>query len=71
MPTAPKADPPQCDVPGCGHLADHMTDSTEIDVQKPGRKALPKVNVCKNHENWPFSDDAREWSNRSASYKQR
>jgi hypothetical protein len=68
---APKADPAKCDVPGCGILAVTMTDGTEEDAQKLGRKALPKLNVCGRHDNWPFSDDAKAFAQQSASYKTR
>jgi hypothetical protein len=53
----PKADPPGCDVPGCGNRATHSTDGSEKDSQD--RKALANINVCDHHENWPFSEDAR------------
>lgn len=69
---APKADPAKCDVPGCGCNAAAMTDGTEEDVQKKlGRKALPKINVCAPHSNWPFSDDAKKFALESAAYKAR
>jgi hypothetical protein len=59
---APKADPPRCDVPGCGNLATHGTDGNEKDSQGLDRKALPNINVCDHHENWPFSDDAQQFA---------
>lgn len=58
----PKADPPICDVPGCGTLATHGTDGAEKDVQGLGRKAVANINVCDHHENWPFSDDAKHFA---------
>lgn len=71
MATTPKADPAKCDVPGCGMLAATMTDGTEEDVQKLGRKPLSKLNVCGGHSNWPFSEDARTFASTSTSYKGR
>jgi hypothetical protein len=75
MAQAPKADPPLCDVPGCGALAETMTDGTEQDthvrrVGKDGegtneplnRKAVPSLNICATHHNWPFSDDAKAFA---------
>ncbi len=59
---APKADPARCDTPGCGMVADRCTDGSETDVQALGRKALPNINTCPRHENWPFSDDALAFS---------
>lgn len=58
----PKADPPTCDVPGCGSLATQGTDGTEKDAQNLGRKAVPNLNVCDHHENWPFSQDAKQFA---------
>lgn len=57
--TKPKADPAKCDVEGCGHPAAFGTDGSEKDSQGLGRKAVPSLNVCDHHENWPHSDDAR------------
>ena len=57
---APKADPPRCDVFGCGHFAEKMTDGTEVD--RLGRPALKNVNVCSHHENWPHSEDAQAFA---------
>lgn len=64
MANAPKADPVTCDVPGCGNPANHCTDGTEEDLQakdrpelKP-RPAIPNINVCPRHINWPHSRDA-------------
>jgi hypothetical protein len=68
---APKADPARCDIYGCGHLADMCTDGSEVDSQGAGRKALPNLNVCARHENWPFSEDARTFAQTSDSYKNR
>lgn len=74
----PKAAAPNCDVPGCGKKAVHCTDGTEKDeattlVTVPGeedmvrrkpldRPALPNINHCHHHRNWPHSDDARAWA---------
>lgn len=58
----PKADPVPCDVYGCGKFATHSTDGTEKDVQGLGRKAIPNLNVCDHHSNWPHSDDARTFA---------
>lgn len=69
---APKADDPKCDVPGCGTLAKMMTDGSEKDSTGLGRKALAKINVCLPlHENWPHSEDARNWAQTSDSFKKR
>lgn len=35
------------------------TDGTEEDVQGLGRPALPNINVCGHHTNWPHSLDAQ------------
>jgi hypothetical protein len=65
---APKADPAKCDVLGCGKLATTCTDGSEEDKHpRPSpdgtkRKALPNINICDHHENWPFSEDARAWA---------
>jgi hypothetical protein len=67
----PKADPPRCDVPGCGIVADRCTDGSEPDVQGLGRKPLSFINTCPHHENWPFSDDAQKFALESAAYKAR
>lgn len=58
----PKADPVMCDLYGCGRLATHCTDGTEEDSQGLDRKALPNLNVCNHHLNWPHSDDARQFA---------
>jgi hypothetical protein len=65
---APKADPAPCDAPGCGHIATLYTDGTEEDSQakarpelKP-RPAIPRINVCDRHENWPHSNDAQAFA---------
>jgi hypothetical protein len=55
---APKADPPKCDVPGCGLLAVACSDGSEVDAQELGRKSIPNINHCERHANWPFSHDA-------------
>lgn len=57
---APKADPPKCDTPGCGSLAEKMTDGTEVD--RFGRPAIKNINVCGHHENWPHSEDAQAFA---------
>ena len=57
----PKADRPRCDTPGCGVFASIGTKGDEKDIQGLGRKALPNLNVCPHHENWPFSEDAQRW----------
>jgi hypothetical protein len=57
---APKADPPNCDVDGCGARAATMTDGTEKDAQD--RKAIPWLNVCEHHCGWPFSEDAKSFT---------
>jgi hypothetical protein len=67
---APKADPVKCDLLGCGHLAHHCTDGTEKDSTGLGRKAVPNINVCLHHENYPFSEDAQRFA-QSDQYKQR
>jgi hypothetical protein len=55
----PKADPPRCDVPGCGMFAVKSTDGTEVDVQDLDRPAEVGINVCERHDNWPHSTDAK------------
>jgi len=62
----PKADPVRCDVPGCGMLAETSFDGTEEDVQGLGRPALPNLNICGRHTNWPHSEDARTWATANA-----
>lgn len=59
---APKPDPARCDVPGCGLVATHATDGTEKDVQGLDRPAVPRVNVCAHHYNWPHSEDAQRFA---------
>ena len=59
MAAPPKADPPRCDVLGCGMFADLCTDGTEVDIQGLGRKALKNLNLCSRHMNFAHSDDAR------------
>lgn len=66
---APKADPARCDVYGCGHIASHCTDGTEVDGL--GRKALANLNVCDSHANWAHSEDARKFALNSDTYKNR
>lgn len=67
---APKADAPRCDVPGCGMPAVSSSDGSEKDVQGLGRKALPNINACARHSNWPHSEDAQLFAV-SAPYKAR
>jgi hypothetical protein len=62
MAQAPKADPPRCDVPGCGTLAEMMTDGTEKDPTPLNRPAIKNLNVCAHHHGWPFSDDAQRFA---------
>ena len=71
MPSQPKKDKPLCDVPGCGSYADIGTDGSEEDVQKLGRKAIPNLNVCLHHGNWPHSEDAQRFIIDSQAYKGR
>lgn len=52
--------PPLCDA-GCGALATIGTDGTEVDAA--GRKALPYLNVCEHHRNWPHSPDGQVFAN--------
>jgi hypothetical protein len=64
---APQADPPRCDVFGCGRLAVHYTDGTEKDAHSaPGesgpRPAIPRLNICELHLNWPHSTDAARFA---------
>jgi len=59
---APKADPARCDVLGCGMIATLSTDGTEKDAQGLGRPAIPHVNVCERHTNWPHSSDAQRFA---------
>jgi hypothetical protein len=68
---APKADPARCDLYGCGMIADTCTDGSETDVTGLGRKALPNLNVCFRHANWPFSEDAKTFAQTSGAYKAR
>jgi hypothetical protein len=69
---APKANAARCDLTGCGMLASTCTDGTEEDVQGLGRKAIPNLNVCTRHTNWPFSEDAAKWVlENSSNYKTR
>lgn len=59
---APKADPAKCDVFGCGRLATHYTDGTEVDATGLKRPAIAKLNVCDHHTNWPHSPDAQSFA---------
>lgn len=68
---APKADPPRCDLYGCGMLADIYTDGTEEDIQGLKRPAIPHLNVCSRHANWPHSEDAKKFCLTSDSYRNR
>ena len=52
--------PPRCDAEGCGAFAVAGTDGTEIDHL--GRKALPHLNTCAHHSNWPHSEDAKAFA---------
>jgi hypothetical protein len=61
-PKAPKADAPRCDLIGCGAIAIMSTDGTEEDVQGLKRPALPNLNVCSRHTNWPHSEDAKAFA---------
>lgn len=58
MASKPVADAARCDVFGCGHVASIGTTGDEVDVQGLGRKAVPNLNVCDHHANWPHSNDA-------------
>jgi len=58
----PKADEARCDLVGCGMPATRSTDGTEADSQKSGRKAIPFINTCEHHENFPFSTDAQRFA---------
>jgi hypothetical protein len=67
MAQAPKADPPRCDVPGCSHLADFMTDGTEKDtaVGPKGplnRPSIKNINLCTTHSNWSCSEDGARFA---------
>jgi hypothetical protein len=68
---APQADPARCDVSGCGKVASYSTDGTEKDAQGLGRPALPGINVCAHHMNWPHSDDAKVFALQSEKYRAR
>ena len=80
----PKAKAALCDVPGCGRPADKCSDGTEKESNvEPGtdpprerikepRPALPNLNVCNRHGNWPHSPDAKAWvANNQAEYAAR
>lgn len=66
---APIPNRPLCDVPGCGMAAVNATDGTEVDSED--RQALPHVNHCERHSNWPHSKDAEDFAERSSDYKSR
>lgn len=68
---APKADPPKCDLAGCGMLATRYTDGTEEDVQGLKRPAVKNLNVCDHHSNWPHSDDAKIFAASNDGYRGR
>lgn len=68
---APKSDPPQCDVPGCGTLATMASDGTEQDTHVVGRVAIPNLNVCDHHRGWIFSEDARAFTINNPKYTAR
>lgn len=59
---APKADKARCDIYGCGNYAAACSDGTEVDVQGLGRKAIPNINYCDRHSNWPHSEDAQRFA---------
>lgn len=65
---APQADKPRCDVYGCGMYATMSTDGSEVDAL--GRPAVPYVNICDRHVNWPHSEDAKTFTTTTA-YKDR
>lgn len=67
----PKADPARCDVFGCGLIATNMTDGSEADKRKLGRKAMPFINHCGRHEDWPFSEDAQRFAQQDNNYRNR
>ena len=67
----PKADPPKCDLFGCGHLAAICTDGTEVDVTGLDRPALPNLNLCESHLNFAHSEDARTFAQTSNEYRNR
>jgi hypothetical protein len=70
MAQAPKADPPRCDVPGCGSLATHMTDGTEKEMS--GRPSIKNLNQCDHHTGWCFSEDAQKFAaDPGSSYRNR
>jgi hypothetical protein len=58
----PMPDEPRCDVQGCGSFATYATQGDEVDVQGLGRPALPRINVCDRHMNWPHSEDAKRFA---------
>lgn len=62
----PIAARPRCDLLGCGAFAVMSTDGTEVDAQGLERPAVPKLNVCERHKNWPHSEDARVFATTSA-----
>jgi hypothetical protein len=68
---APIADAPRCDLLGCGMPATSRTDGSEVDAQGLGRKALPNLNVCGRHTNWPHSEDAQRFALASDVYRAR
>jgi hypothetical protein len=68
---APKVDASRCDVLGCGMIAVTSSDGSEVDAQGLGRKALPNLNVCSRHTNWPHSEDAQRFALASDVYRAR
>ena len=69
---APKANAARCDMKGCGMFAVSCSSEEDVDVQSLGRKAIPNLNVCSRHTNWPFSEDAAKWVlENDADYKSR
>ena len=67
---APKADPPRCDVPGCGTPAAMSTDGTEKDAAVAGdlktplnRPSIKNLNLCGQHPRGALGRcrDVRDW----------
>jgi hypothetical protein len=67
--TAPVSNQAICDAFGCGMPA--VGSTTGIEVDAAGRTAVPKVNFCARHPNWPHSDDAKVFAAISTVYKAR
>jgi hypothetical protein len=51
----PIPDKPACDVPGCGAVADQSSTGEEVDHLE--RAAIPHINTCAHHINFPHSPD--------------